>query len=128
VTGNKSKSNTVQEYIAQFPQDVQRILEAVRVVVKECAPGAEEKISYQMVGYYLHGGLVWFGAYKKHIGFYPLTSSDDETFNQELAAYRGTKGSLHFPLDKPIPYDLIRKIVRQRLAENLQKTGQERQG
>ena len=77
--------------------------------------------AYQMPGYYLNGGLVWFGAYKKHIGFYPLVSSDDEDFNRELAAYRGTKGSLHFPLDKPMPYDLIRKIIRQRLTENLEK-------
>ena len=97
-------------------------------MVKESAPDAEEKISYQMPGYYLNGGLVWFGAYKNHIGFYPLISSDDEAFNRELAAYRGTKGSLHFPLDKPMPYDLIRKIVRLRLAENLEKESRIKQG
>ena len=119
--GNTGKPATIDEYIAQFPQDVQQILGAIRAAILESAPEAEEKISYQMPGYYLNGGLVWFGAYKKHIGFYPLVSSDDEDFNRELAAYRGTKGSLHFPLDKPMPYDLIRKIVRQRLAENLEK-------
>ena len=122
------KPSTVDEYIAQFPEDIRKILEAIRSVIKESAPDAEEKISYQMPGYYMNGGLVWFGAYKKHIGFYPLTSSEDEAFNRELAAYRGTKGSLHFPLDQPMPFDLIRKIVRLRLAENLQKAGQDRQG
>ena len=117
------KPATVDEYIAQFPEEIRQILESIRAVVKECAPDAGEKISYQMPGYYLHGGLVWFGAYKKHIGFYPLAASVDEAFNRELAAYRGTKGSLHFPLDKPMPYDLIRKIVRLRLAENQEKAG-----
>jgi uncharacterized protein YdhG (YjbR/CyaY superfamily) len=122
---NKAKPCTVDEYIARFPQDVQQILGRIRAVILESAPGAEEKISYQMPGYYLNGGLVWFGAYKKHIGFYPLVSSEDEDFNRELAAYRGTKGSLHFPLDKPMPYDLIRKIVSQRLAENRKKAPQD---
>lgn len=112
---------TVDEYIAQFPSDVQKILGKIRTVVKESAPQAEEKMSYQMLGYYLNGGLVWFGAYKRHIGFYPKTDGM-QTAIQELAAYQGTKGSVHFPIDQPIPYELIGKIVKFRVAENLKKS------
>jgi uncharacterized protein YdhG (YjbR/CyaY superfamily) len=111
---------TVDEYIAQYPQDIQQILARIRGVIKECAPEAVEKISYQMAGYYLNGGLVWFGAYKRHIGFYPRTAAM-ESLGEELADYKGTKGSLHFPLDKPIPYDLIRKLVKVRIEENLKQ-------
>ena len=112
---------TIEEYIAEFPHDVQQILGKIRAVVKESTPEAVEKMSYQMLGYYLNGGLVWFGAYKRHIGLYPKT--DDMVASiQELSAYKGTKGSVHFPLDQPMPYELIAKIVKFRVAENLNKS------
>jgi uncharacterized protein YdhG (YjbR/CyaY superfamily) len=107
---------TVDEYIAQFPEDVQQILVKIREVIKASAPQAEEKISYQMPAFYLNGGLVWFGAYKQHVGFYPKTSGMEVL--EELSAYKGTKGSVHFPLDKPMPYELISKMVKIRVAEN----------
>ena len=113
----KAQPTTVDEYIAQYPRQVQEILIKIRAVVKEIAPDAEEKISYQMPGYFLNGGLVWFSANKRHIGLYPRTAGMEGL----VAAYKGTKGSVHFPLDQPIPYDLIGSIVRVRVAENLKK-------
>jgi uncharacterized protein YdhG (YjbR/CyaY superfamily) len=118
--GKKSQPTTIDEYIAQFPEDVQQILNKIRAVIKETAPDAVEKISYQMPAFYLNGGLAWFAAYKHHIGFYPRPSGIEE-FKEELSAYKGNKGTIQFPLDKPIPYDLIRKIVRYRIAENNKK-------
>jgi uncharacterized protein YdhG (YjbR/CyaY superfamily) len=112
---------TVDDYIAQFPEDVQKILVKIRAVIQEAAPGAEEKISYQMPGYHLNGGLVWFGAYKHHIGFYPITPAISDAFQAELTAYRGTKSAIHFPLDQPVPYDFIAKLVKVRVDENLKK-------
>ena len=116
----KGQPTTIDEYIAQYPQDVQQILVNIRAVIKEAAPQAVEKISYQMPGFFLNGGLVWFGAWTNHIGFYPTTSAM-RAYIEELSAYKQTKGSVHFPLDKPMPYDLIRKIVAFRVAENLNK-------
>ena len=118
--GKKGHPTTIDEYITQFPKDMQQILVKIRAVIKESAPEAVEKISYQMPAFYLNGGLVWFGVYKHHIGFYPKTSGM-EAFIEELSAYKGTKGSVHFSLDKPIPYELISKIVKVRVAENLKK-------
>lgn len=111
-----SQPATVDEYIAQFPEDVQQIMTKIRAVIKEAAPLAEEKISYGMAGYYVNGGLIWFGGYKKHIGIYPRTAG--MVALKEVTTYKGTKGSVHFPLDEPMPYDLIRKIVEVRVAEN----------
>ena len=111
---------TIDEYIAQYPQGVQEILLKIRRLIKESAPDAVEKISYQMPAFFLNGGLVWFGVWKRHIGFYPRTSGM-EAIKDELSAYKGTKSALHFPLDKPIPYELIRKIVKIRVAENLRE-------
>jgi uncharacterized protein YdhG (YjbR/CyaY superfamily) len=116
----KSHPTTIDEYIAQFPEDVQQILVKLRAVIKESAPEAVEKISYQMPGFYLNGFLVSFAVWKNHIGFYPKTSPM-EAFKEELSAYEGTKGSLHFPLNKPMPYELIGKLVKIRVAENLKK-------
>jgi uncharacterized protein YdhG (YjbR/CyaY superfamily) len=116
----KVHSSTIDEYIAQFPEDVQQILITIRAVIKESAPEVVEKISYGMPAYFLNGGLVWFGAYQRHIGIYPRTSG--MLALEELAAYKGTKGSVHFPLDQPMPYELIGKIVKVRAAENLKKT------
>ena len=120
MAGRKRQPATIDAYIAQFPEDVQQILVKIRAVVKKTAPGAVEKISYEMPGFFLNGGLVWFGAYKHHIGFYP-TSLEMLAANEGLSAYKGTKSSVHFPLDKPMPYDLIRKIVKFRVAEVLKK-------
>ena len=108
---------TIDEYIATFPQEIQIILNNIRTIVKELAPEATEKISYQMPTFYLNGNLVHFAAFKKHIGFYP-TPSGIEAFQEELSKYKGAKGSVQFPLDQPIPYELIRKIVLYRLEEN----------
>ena len=118
--GKQGHPTTVDEYIARFPEDVQHILVKIRAVIKESAPEAVEKISYQMPAFYLNGGLVWFGAYKHHIGLYPR-SSGMQALIEELSAYKGTKGAVHFPLDKPVPYELIGKIVKVRAAENLKK-------
>ena len=110
----------IDEYITKFPIEVQEKLQKIRKIVQDAAPEATEKISYQMPTFYLNGNLVHFAAYKKHIGFYP-TPSGITSFDEELAPYKRAKGSVIFPLDKPIPYDLIDKIVRFRVAENLQK-------
>ncbi len=116
----QDRPTTIDEYIAQYPQNVQEILNKIRAVVQEAAPGAVEKISYQMPAFYLNGNLVYFGAYKQHIGFYP-TPGGTEAFAAELAPYKASKGTVKFPLNKPIPYDLIRQIVEFRVAENKKK-------
>lgn len=108
----------IDEYIEQFPEDVQEILERIRRLVREAAPEATEKISYQMPTFYLKGNLVHFAAFSNHIGFYP-TPSGITSFDHELAPYKRGKGSVRFPLDEPIPYDLIERIVRFRVRENL---------
>ena len=111
---------TIDEYIARFPKDVQAILEKVRTTIRKAAPGAEEKISYRMPAFAQKGVLVYFAAHQKHIGFYP-TSTGIAAFKKELSAYEGGKGSVQFPFDKPIPYGLIAKIVKFRVSENLEK-------
>jgi len=117
---NKNNFNAIDEYILQFPPEVQEILKTLRNVIKESAPEATEKISYQMPTFVLHGNLVHFAAYKKHIGFYPAPSGI-EAFKNELSEYKGAKGSVQFPIEKPLPYELISKIVKFRVAENLKK-------
>ena len=114
-----STFNSIDEYIAQFPEDIQAILQQIRSVIKEAAPEATEKISYQMPTFYLKGNLVHFAAFKSHIGFYPVPSGI-EKFKEELSQYKSGKGSAQFPLDKPIPYDLIRRITLFRVEENLE--------
>ena len=116
----KANLTTVDEYIAQYPEEIQQILVKIRAVIKETAPEAVERIAYQMPGYDLNGYLVYFAVNKRHIGLYPRTSAM-EAFIPELANYKGTKGSVHFPLDQPIPFDVIRKIVAVRMKENLEK-------
>ena len=111
---------TIDDYIAGFPPDVRDILESIRAVIRAAAPDAEETISYQMPTFTLKGNLVHFAAFKKHIGFYP-TPTGIEAFKDELSTYAGGKGSVQFPLDKPIPLDLIRRIVEFRVQENLAK-------
>ena len=116
----KEKSKTIDGYIKTFPEDIQRILEKMRKTIRRAAPEAVESISYQIPTFKLNGNLVWFAAFKKHIGFYP-TSSGIQAFKKELSPYKAAKGSVQFPLDKPIPYDLVEKIVKFRLKENRQQ-------
>ncbi len=118
--GKKTPPATIDDYIAQCAPEAQPILRKLRAVIKEAAPKAEERISYQMPAFYQNGMLVWFGAHKNHIGFYPK-GSGVEAFKAELARYKGAKGSVQFPLDERLPYPLIRKIVKFRVAENLGK-------
>jgi uncharacterized protein YdhG (YjbR/CyaY superfamily) len=118
VEASQTSPNTIDQYIAGFPADVQQILQQIRQTIREAAPDAQEAISYQMPTFKLHGNLVHFAAYKKHIGFYP-TPSGIEAFKDELAPYASSKGAVQFPLDQPMPYDLIRRIVTFRVAENL---------
>ncbi|MBK8805221.1 MAG: DUF1801 domain-containing protein [Bacteroidales bacterium] len=110
--------NEIDNYILDFPIEVQLILEDIRKIIKEEAPLAQEGIAYGMPGYKTNGKpLVYFAGYKKHIGFY-ATPSGHEQFSSELSQYKQGKGSVQFPLNKPIPYDLIRKIVAFRVQEN----------
>ena len=115
-----NQPQTIDEYIARFPKEIQELLETIRITIREAAPDAEEAISYQMPTFNLKGNLVHFAAYKNHIGFYP-TPSGIEKFRDELSAYKGAKGSVQFPIDQPLPLDLISKIVKFRAAENLEK-------
>lgn len=117
---NKTTAKDIDEYIARFPKDIQAILQKIRQIVKKAAPGATEKISYQMPTFYLNGNLVHFAAFKNHIGFYP-TPSGTAKFKKEISGYQAAKGSIQFPLDQPIPYDLIRQIVASRVKENSAK-------
>ena len=117
---DQTDPQTIDEYIAGFPEDVQKILEKVRATIKEAAPDAQETISYRMPTFTLNGNLVYFSAFKNHIGFYPIPTGI-ERFKKELSVYKQGKGSVQFPLDQPIPYDLIRKIVKFRVKENLKK-------
>lgn len=115
---NKITVTSIDGYILSFPTEVQEILEKLRKVIKDAAPDAMEKISYQMPTFFFHGNLVHFAAYKKHIGFYPAPSGID-AFKQELSQYKGAKGSIQFPIDEPLPYELISKVVAFRVAENI---------
>lgn len=117
---NKSTPKSIDEYIGNFPKDVREILEKLRITIREAAPEAEEAISYRMPTFRLNGNLVHFAAHKNHIGFYP-TPSGIEEFKKELSVYEGAKGSVQFPIDKPLPLDLVDKIVRYRVAENLER-------
>lgn len=117
---NSKAPQNIDQYIAGFPPAIQEILEQIRATVREAAPDAEEKISYQMPTFALHGNLVHFAAFKNHIGFYP-TPTGTANFQKELSRYQGGKGSVQFPLDQPIPLALITKIVKFRAHENRQK-------
>jgi len=114
---NKAGYKTIDEYIAQFPADIQVKLNLLRDVIKKAAPDSKERISYQMPTFWQNENLVHFAAYKNHIGFYP-TPSGIEAFKDELSIYKNAKGSVQFPLDKPLPFDLIGRIVRFRVAGN----------
>jgi uncharacterized protein YdhG (YjbR/CyaY superfamily) len=111
---------TIDEYISMFPDEVQTILNQVRQTIRGAAPEAEETINYQMPTFTLNGNLVHFAAFKTHIGFYP-TPTGIEAFKEELAPYKGAKGSVQFPIDQPVPLSLIRRIVEYRVKENLER-------
>lgn len=113
--------HNIDEYIALFPEGVQKKLEEIRSAIKAAAPDATEKISYQVPTFFLRGNLVHFAAFTHHISFFP-SSSGIQAFAQELASYETSKGTIKFPIDAPIPLDLIRRITEYRVAENLAKT------
>jgi uncharacterized protein YdhG (YjbR/CyaY superfamily) len=113
----KKPFKTIDEYVKAFPEDVQGILERIRQTIRKAAPEAVETISYQMPTFKLNGKyLVYFAAYEHHIGFYPLPLGNEAL--KELAPYQGAKGAVRFPIDEPIPYDLVKKLVMFRLKEN----------
>ncbi len=110
----------IDEYINSFPLNIQTMLEKMRQTIHKAAPEAVEAISYQMPAFKLNGNLVYFAAFKKHIGFYPAPSGI-ESFKKELSPYITGKGTIQFPLDQTIPFDLVEKVVRYRVKENLAK-------
>jgi len=120
MNGDSVRYVSIDEYIATFPADIQKRLEDVRATIKAAAPEAEEKISYQMPTFFLFGNLVHFGAFKNHIGFYPVPSGI-QAFKDELSQYEGSKGAVKFPHNKPLPLDLISRITKYRVTENLKK-------
>ena len=120
-TDSKEAPQSVDEYIADFPIEVQEILKAIRKVIQQAAPESTESISYGIPTFSQNGVLVHFGGYKQHIGFYPAPRAI-EVFKEELSGYEGGKGTIKFPLNKPIPMELITRIVQYRLAENLDKS------
>ena len=119
----KIRFNSIDEYIASFPQDIQRIMNQLRETIKAAAPDGGEKISYNMPTFTLNGKyLVYFAGWKNHIAFYGAPKGNPE-FNEDLSAYESGQGTLQFPYEKPMPWDLITKIVKFRVAENQAKTG-----
>ncbi|MDF2539161.1 MAG: hypothetical protein K0S76_2182 [Herbinix sp.] len=115
---NKVTYQTIDEYIASYPQEIQDIMIKLRNVIKEAAPKAQEKISWQMPTFALYGNLVHFAGHKNHLGFYPAPNGI-EAFWQELTEYKQSKGAIQFPYNKPIPYELIGRIVKFRVEENI---------
>ena len=117
-TMNRAQVETIDNYIAGFPDDVQKLLKQMKEIISKAAPKAEEAIKYAMPTFTLHGNLVHFAGYKNHIGFYPAPSGI-ESFKEELSKYKNSKGAVQFPLDKPLPVALITKIVKFRVRESL---------
>jgi len=118
---NKNQTpESVDEYIAAFPEKIQNILQKLRTTIKKAAPGAKETFSYQMPAYKLNGVLVYFAAFKNHIGLFP-TASGVEAFKEELGAYKCSKGTIRFPITDHLPWDLITTIVKFRVMQNLEK-------
>lgn len=120
-----TKPINIDEYIAGFPKDIQEILEQIRAAIRKAAPEAEETINYAIPTFTLKGNLVHFAAFKNHIGFYG-TPTGNEAFKKELSAYKTGKGSIQFPLDKPMPLALITKMVKVRVKQNLEKAGKKK--
>jgi uncharacterized protein YdhG (YjbR/CyaY superfamily) len=115
-----NKPETIDQYIAQFPMPIQDLMQELRSVIASVAPESIEKISWNMPTFYFHGNLVHFAAFKKHIGFFP-TSSGIKAFEHELGDFNFSKGTIQFPYEKPLPLELVKKIVRFRMEENLQR-------
>jgi uncharacterized protein YdhG (YjbR/CyaY superfamily) len=121
----KPEIKSIGAYIRKFPKTVQATLSGLRSAIKAAAPDAIEKISYQMPAFWLNGNLVYFAAYEKHIGFYP-TASGIKKFSKEIAAYKNSKGAVQFPIEEPLPLDLITKMVKFRVEENSRKAPKRR--
>lgn len=117
---------TIDDYIAGFPPKVQKILKQIRMTIKRAAPNAEESISYRIPTFKLNGPLIYFAAFKAHIGLYPMNSAIKQKFKKELAGYEQSKGTVRLPLDRPIPYALIGRIVQFRGMENRTRTKQKK--
>jgi uncharacterized protein YdhG (YjbR/CyaY superfamily) len=124
VTGG-GKPRSIDEYIAGFSPEVQAILERIRATIRKAAPDAQETISYRIPAFTLNGILVYFAAFKQHIGLYPPVKGDAR-LERAIAPYAGEKGNLRFPLDQPIPYGLIERIVKLRVKQNLEKAAAKR--
>jgi uncharacterized protein YdhG (YjbR/CyaY superfamily) len=125
MTTGRATPKSIDQYIAAFSPEVQAILQRIRATIANAAPDARETISYQIPAFMLNGPLVYFAAFKKHIGFYPPVRGDARLANA-VAPYAGEKGNLRFPLDHPIPYRLIERIVKHRVKQNLVKTATKR--
>jgi uncharacterized protein YdhG (YjbR/CyaY superfamily) len=124
-----NKPETVDEYIAGFPAEVRPILEEVRGAIRRAIPGVEEVISYDIPTYRLNGSyVIYFAGWKKHIALYPVTQTMAEKLKDDLAGYKGSKSSLHFPLNKPMPLGLIARIIEVRLGEMSEKNGENKTG
>jgi len=119
------KPKGIDGYISQFPADVQAVLEQLRATIRHAAPEAKETISYMMPAFKQHGILVYFAAWKKHVGLYPPISGD-KALEKAVAPYAGPKGNLQFPLDEPIPYDLIERIIKLRVKQDTAKAAARR--
>jgi uncharacterized protein YdhG (YjbR/CyaY superfamily) len=119
-TMNSIQAGNIDEYIACFPKDVQKLLKEIRAAIRKGAPAAEEAIKYGLPTLVMEGNLVHFGAFKNHIGFYPAPSGI-EAYKKELSVYESSKGAIRFPFDKPLPLALVTRIVKFRVMENLEK-------
>lgn len=116
----KNKPSSIDEFISNYPSDIQLLLEKIRLTIQEAAPGVQEKINYGIPTFVLNGNLVHFAPYKNHIGFYP-SPSGIQAFQKELSHYKSSKGAIQFPIDNPLPLKLISKIVKFRVKENESK-------
>ena len=123
----RAKPKNIDEYIASFSPEVQAILERIRSAIRRAAPDAQETISYRIPAFTLHGILVYFAAFKQHIGLYPPVRGDAD-LEKSIATYAGKKGNLQFPLDQPIPYRLIERIVKLRVKQNMLKARSSHKG
>lgn len=117
--------DTIDDYIADFPEEIQKRLEMIRQAIQKAAPGATEAMKYAMPTFVLHGNLVHFAAFKNHIGFYPAPAGI-AIFQEELSKYKSGKGSVQFPLDQPLPIELITRIVEFRVQQQLEKAGKKK--
>ena len=121
----QTSPKSIDDYISGFPDDLQKVLERIRRTIRKAVPRAQEKISYKMPAFTLDGDLIYFAAFKNHIGIFPPVRGDAK-LNKELSRYRGEKGNLKFPLDEPIPYELIGRLVKFRIKEHLEKLSTKR--